>query len=193
MTAVMWVQTLLLLIQIAVLAWTACLIKRYTDEAFALRKATERYTDETAGLRQEMVRQNKLALRPIVLPAFKLEGGRPVFCLTNVGNGCAVNITVSPRKIAEELSFEVRLKAPDYLAVGQQCCLEASYWIGDKPHSPSAPNAYYAPFAEGLTQGREDRVITFADIEGQGYELQIAIWPGQPLPSRVELGPVQAS
>lgn len=123
MNGVMWVQDGLLLGQTLVLAWTAYLIKRYTDE--------------TSGLRKEMVRQNKLSLRPYVVPVFKRENNKPTLWLKNIGHGCAVNIAVSPRKIASMAggSFEVRLKTPDYLASGDTSETEASYWVGDTPHT----------------------------------------------------------
>lgn len=193
MTAVMWVQTLLFLIQAAVLAWTACLIKRYTDETSALRKATERYTDETAALRQETARQNRIALRPIVLPDFRAPGQRTLH-LRNCGVGCALNVTISPVQVPRGDAFglgpaELRFTVLDYLppSDGQDVYLEV--WAdGQRVGAQSPLDRLFLPQYPGPGMNLE---VRFEDVESQKYRVEVKI-SGSNAPGRqVNIGRVE--
>ena len=65
------------------------------------------YIIETSGLRKQMVRQNEIALRPVIVPVFDNRGGEPIFKLKNIGVGVAFNVTVEPL-------IEVRLIEPGH-------------------------------------------------------------------------------
>jgi hypothetical protein len=112
-------QVVLLLAQTAVLAWTAFLILRYT-------RATEQYTRATTSLLNETIRQNKISLRPIVLPEFTGDP-RLKLLLQNVGTGCAVNVMIHPVVLGRQTIpdfadlgvIETRFSRVDYLPSGE--------------------------------------------------------------------------
>lgn len=170
----MWVQAGLFLIQAIVLAWTARLVRRYTDETADLRKATERYTDETAGLRKEMVRQNKLSLRPIVVPRYRFLNGKEILNLKNVGNGCALNISASPASLGEldGKPLSVRYPTVDCLAPGSEDEIQPSLWIGEQEHTPPDPLVQYSALSPGTERTLN---IRFGDVEGHAYCVSVVV------------------
>lgn len=173
MTWVMVVQTL-------VLAITAWLVWRYTIE--------------TAALRKEMVRQNNLSLRPLVLPEFRRdEHGKLQFWVRNVGNACAVNVEISPRKIADPKGgpFEVRFQRCSFLPSGKDNLMEFSTWLGGSPYNSNDPGGYYPPFPSQPLGKTEESTISFSDVEGQRYRIVITIHPGQGLPITVDVGRIE--
>jgi len=193
MTGVMWVHACLFLIQAVVLAWTACLIKRYTDETSALRKATERYTDETAALRQETVRQNRIALRPIVLPDFRMQKERTLH-LRNCGVGCALNVSISPVQVQQGDPYgvgpaELRFTILDYLppSDGQDVRLEA--WHGGSRVSQQSPlDRLFLPQYPGPAMNLE---VRFEDVESQKYRVEMAISASNAPGRQVSIGRVE--
>lgn len=173
MTWVMIVQTL-------VLAITGLLIWRYTIE--------------TTALREEMVRQNNLSLRPVVLPEFRRGEHEMVqYWVRNVGNACAVNVAISPRRITEKggVPFELRFKGCAYLPPGKDSLMEGSPWLGESPHHPPHSGDYYPAIPVSSLAKSEESEIRFSDVEGQRYGILITIHPGQVLPSSVDIGPIQ--
>ena len=183
-------QITLLAAQTIVLAMTGYFVWRYT-------KATERYTHETAGLRAESVRQNKLLLRPIVLPLFYRENTLG-FWLKNCGQGCAVNVGVSPvstRRYAEgEMSFgeiETRFGTLDYLP-SEAVELVAYSTYADGQSVTGTPFLHWFHPSE---PGEEIRLlIIFEDIEGRQYEIPARILAEMDLarlPRKVEVGKIR--
>lgn len=202
MKGVMWVQDGLLLVQAIVLAWTAYLIKRYTDETSALRKATERYADETVALRNETARQNKLQLRPILLPTFSEDSNqippRHRLLLSNVGHGCASNIRLIPLSVPDEylkgLHFpaaQVHFSETTYLASGEEA--EVGLRLMSEGHV--LPEGVFREFFFPDYPGPETSlVVSFSDIEGGYYRVKITIEAEQDetrLPRRVSIGPIE--
>jgi hypothetical protein len=158
------------------------------------------YTRETAALRQEMVRQNRISLRPILLPEFAVGGPGlgSVFRLKNSGQGCAVNIGVSPITIlADQESTtglgpcEVRFEPLDYLPSGEKSPVSFSVWAGGSKTIGSPFDAYFFPQYPGAGTTIQ---ISFQDVEGNKYAVDVTI-EGEldraNLPRRVRIGPIK--
>lgn len=191
-----------LAVQAIVLAWTAYLIKRYTDETSAQRKATERYADETVALRNETARQNKLQLRPILLPTFSVDMSQTSLkhrlLLSNVGHGCASNIRLIPLSVPDEYlkelnfpSAQVNFSEITYLASGAEA--EVRFRLISQGHV--LPESVFREFFFPDYPGPETSlVVSFSDIEGGYYRVKITIEAEQDekrLPRRVIIGPIE--
>lgn len=192
MTVVMWVQALLFLIQAIVLAWTACLINKYTCETSALRKATERYADETAALRRETVRQNRLALRPIVLPDFGVQGDRTLH-LRNCGVGCALNVSISPVQVpkGDPLGLgpaEIRFTVLAYLPPSDGQDVRVEVWADGAMAQQSPLERLFLPQYPGPNLRLE---LRFEDVESQKYRVEVTISGGSAQRRQVNIGRVE--
>ena len=168
-----WGQVGVLALQTIVLAFTAYLVWRYT-------KATERYTDETSGLRREMVRQNEINLRPVVVPRFEEVPGKHVLRLQNVGAACALNVIVQPIKhvFGEGTSLavphETRFVPLEYLPAGQITeVLFREYSNGE----PTNERFLEKQFFPTRVNSPITMTIWFDDVEGGAYEHEISIEP----------------
>lgn len=170
-------ETFVLLLQTAVLLWTAVLIYRYT-------KSTERYTEETALLRQETVRQNKIALRPFVVPEFGETRERLVFQLRNCGAGCAVNIQIEPVSAGwQEIpgnSGEVvsRFDVVCYLPAGERAEVATSEYSDNQRLDGSRDPYWFHPVK--AVGPRIELKISFEDVEGRAYRVSATIPAAQP-------------
>ena len=104
MQCAVWAQTIVFSLTAALVCW---------------------YTIETFRLRREMVRQNEIALRPVVVPEFDRSPDGLICKLRNIGAGAAFNESIEPVEIFRstelggELVFEVRFTPLPYLASGQ--------------------------------------------------------------------------
>jgi hypothetical protein len=185
MVIAVWVQT-------GVLALTAYLIWRYTS-------ATEKYTTETASLRNEAARQNRLSLRPIVLPEFPSVGVAGIFRLKNCGQGCAVNVLVLP-VIALNLNapefldmgqIESRFEPIMYLTAGETAEVMVSTWANNQKMNQSPFDYWFHPRIVGEETSIE---IRFNDIEGGKYRIRVTVLAEQNvalLPRKVRLGVIE--
>ncbi len=187
-------QTLLILAQTLVLGWTAFLIRRYT-------KATENYTKATEALLSETARQNKISLRPIVLPEFTLDtGGNLAFRLRNCGEGCAVNVTIDPLHLGPQVvgginlgAIETRLPPVDYLPSGEARDLTpVNYTNGQQ--LPTGGN--YTIFDWWFHTAKAPAIdkhlrISFEDVEGRQYQITAHIYSPGFQPRKLSIGRVQ--
>jgi hypothetical protein len=181
MTIAVWAQTL-------VLAFTAFLIWRYT-------RASEKNTDETTKLRAETVRQNKLSLRPIILPEFTDDDIPGSFRLRNCGNGSAINVQVMPVGTARYEGFgviESRFNALEYLPSGDTATVASHTYADGEPLVRSPFEEWFHP----RLPAAEDTTIElrFADVEGGKYSLRVTILAEQDLnnlPRTVRLGAIE--
>jgi hypothetical protein len=195
MTGVTWVQDGLLLVQAIVLGWTGYLIKRYADETTALRRATERYADETATLRKETVRQNQIAVRPIVLPDFTFQQERSLQ-LKNCGAGSALNVTISSIQVpaGDPLNLgpaEIRFGTLDYLPSGEHLTVRLEVWAGGQKVGGQSPlERYFLPQYPGPEMKME---ICFEDVESDKYRVMVHIHGAPDAPGRrqVRIGKVE--
>jgi hypothetical protein len=167
----MVMQTVVLFLQAAVLIWTAVLIRRYT-------KATETYTEEATLLRRETVRQNRIALRPIVLPEFGATRERLLFQVRNCGAGCAVNVVIEPISAGwQEIptgnvaSGEVvsRFDGVDYLPAGDCAEVPASEYVNGQRLDGGVYSYWFHP-AKAVGP-RIELNISFEDVEGRAYRI----------------------
>jgi len=167
MEIAVWIQTLVLLITGVFVCW---------------------YTIETAGLRHEMVRQNQIILRPVVVPIFDDGPGRYVFKLQNVGTACAFNLRVQPIKqvfgegSTLQVTHETRFVPIDYLAPGHTKELESSEFSDGKPANAQVLQNKFFP---RRVKSPITIMIEFEDVEGGGYEHPITVGP----PTRIHPSP----
>jgi len=184
-------QTVVLSAQTLVLAATGYLVWRYT-------KATENYTAETAALRAETVRQNKLSLRPIVLPEFPMVQGELGFQLRNCGLGCAVNVQVAPIETNRYAGGEIDLgriesgfEQVDYLSSGERADVRVGVYANGQPLGETLVRYWFHPRQRGPQTAIE---IFFADVEGNRYRLQATVASESDLarlPRKVRIGSVE--
>jgi hypothetical protein len=170
------IQVVLLVAQTLVLAWTAILILRYT-------KATEKYTAATTALLREAERQNKISLRPIVLPLFTADREHLKLFLQNVGAGCAVNVVIDPVVLGRQTIpdfadlgvIATRFTAVDYLPSGEpKEVFPQNYADGVQQQAGAIHEWWFHP-AKAPRANINFR-ITFEDIEGRRYEVRANVW-----------------
>jgi len=170
MECAVWVQTFVLFVTAGFICW---------------------YTIETAGLRREMVRQNGIALRPVVVPVFEVTGGKGVFRLRNIGHGSAFNLRVAPIEVlpavdadATTPKLEVRFDPLSYLPSGD------TRLVRFFACSSGRENLTYGDctqnFFPGYTHAEKIMKIDFDDVESGRYEQTIRIKPTT-LDSNVEV------
>lgn len=177
MEFVVWSQPALLAVTLLVVLW---------------------YTVETFRLRKEMVRQNKISLRPIVLPDFDIPAR--VFRLRNCGVGCALNVRVSPvripRDLAQGLGFgececEIRFEPAYYMPSQERLPTPFSVWAGGQHVASGWLNDWFFP--DRATR-RISLRISFEDVEGRSYAVPVTIegtaeQPG--IPKSVVVGAIE--
>lgn len=127
------------------------------------------YTRETSGLKKEMVRQNEISLRPVIVPILDIRGTELSFKLENIGVGAAFNVTVEPlidvRPLdSHELRMEFRFANLSYLASGQSRDVRFERFVNGKRNP--GPDAAFRNFLP--VYGHETKAvnIVFDDVEG---------------------------
>jgi hypothetical protein len=168
-----WVQNLILLVTAGIIVW---------------------YTIETYRLRREMVRQNVMSLRPLVLPEF-VRAPNFGFFLKNCGAGCALNVRVSPIPIIANDNFglgpsEVRFEPAYFMSVGERLGTPSKIWSAGVPTQRSPLDTWYFPQLPGDEVKFE---IYFDDVEGGSYKIPVTIHAetdSNLLPRRVQIGSV---
>ena len=150
MECAVWVQTIVLIITAGSVCW---------------------YTWETAKLRREMVRQNEIALRPVLVPEFGRSAQELV--LRNIGVGAALNVRIKPLEIFRssefggELVIEFRFTPVAYLASAQTSQIGFERYV-DGQRNPG-PDAAFRNFLPGHGQSERLMAILFDDAEGGNY------------------------
>jgi hypothetical protein len=170
-----WTQVVILFLTTAVIVW---------------------YTIETHRLRNEMVRQNAISLRPMVLPQFAGAHPQRSFRLKNCGVGCALNVRISPIPIIEADNFglgpaEVRFEQAYYMAVGEDIPTPVRIWAGGQPAERSPFDNWFFPQYPG---GEVKFEISFEDVEGGAYSIPVMILAQndqRKLPREVKIGAVR--
>lgn len=144
------------------------------------------YTIETSGLRKQMVRQNRISLRPIVLPRFEVQ---PVnvrtFRLHNLGGGCAKNVRVTPIPLPTDATFgagcKIRFGCPYYMASGENLIIPYTMYCNDMALTESTSmDSWFFP--RGHNKNEIKFSIQFEDIEGHKYEVPVTVLPKDVLP-----------
>ncbi len=138
------------------------------------------YTKETGKLRREMVRQNEIHLRPVVVPIFEEAPNQHVFKLQNVGACCALNVRVQPIKhmfgqsTSHQIPHETIFNPLDWLASGQAVEVRfTEFSNGKQVDYKFLQNKFFpAHVTSPVTI-----TIVFDDVEGGRYERKISIEP----------------
>lgn len=154
------------------------------------------YTFETRRLAREVVRQNEISLRPLVLPEFAGNAAQRSFKLKNCGTGCALNVRISPIPIApaDEIGLgpaEVRFQPAYYMAAGENTPRQARVWAAGKPTQNSPFDNWFFPQYAG---SEITFTISFDDVEGGSYIVPVTIHAEQNaarLPRQVKIGSVR--
>ena len=174
-TAASWTQAGILLLTALAIAW---------------------YTLETRRLEKEMVRQNDISLRPLVLPEFAGNAAQRSFKLKNCGTGCALNVRISPIPIAlaDEMDLgpaEVRFTPAYYMAAGEDIRTPVRVWAAGQPTQDSPFDNWFFPQYPG---GEIAFAISFDDVEGGSYTIPVTIHAEMSpahLPRDVKIGSVR--
>jgi hypothetical protein len=154
------------------------------------------YTFETRRLGKEMVRQNEISLRPLVLPTFAGNAAQRSFELKNCGTGCALNVRISPIPIAlaDEMGLgpaEVRFAPEYYMAAGEDIPTPVRVWAAGQPTRNSPFDNWFFPQYPG---GEITFAISFDDVEGGSYTIPVTVHAEQNpahLPRQVTIGSVR--
>jgi len=141
-TYAIWAQTLVLLA-------TAIIIWRYTRETFLLRK--------------EAVRQNDIALRPVVIPEFSMLTEKRMR-LWNIGHGAAIDIIVDAQ--ANHGSDKMVSLPIHYLQPSKE--KDAAFEGSGESVTFFAISKLY----EGLKANSWTVRVRFSDVEGRSYAVQ---------------------
>jgi hypothetical protein len=154
------------------------------------------YTFETRRLAKEVVRQNEISLRPLVLPEFTGNAGQRIFKLKNCGTGCALNVRISPIPIApaDDIGLgpaEVRFAPAYYMATGENIPTSVRVWAAGQPTQQSPFDNWFFPQYQG---GEITFTISFDDVEGGSYMVPVTIEAeanAARLPRQVKIGSVR--
>jgi len=161
MESAVWFQTIVLLVTACFVCW---------------------YTIETARLRREMVRQNQITLRPVVVPLFEKPGADHVFKLKNIGAAAAFNVRVEPLRMEgpdpisqTNISWETRFDPVSFLASGETALVPFQRWDDGKQSGSTWLADIFRP---AYCQQEITLTILFEDVEEGGCEEKINIKPG---------------
>jgi hypothetical protein len=144
------------------------------------------YTVETQGLRLEMVRQNDLAIQPIVIATIEPNKGQRTELmgaecmeLRNIGRGTALHIKV------EDIEFEklaigglvCRFEQIDYLEAGHGRAIQVE-WHGEFQEGKSRPSNAISNLNPRFARNTYDARILYEDINGQRHESVVRMGKG---------------
>jgi hypothetical protein len=144
-----------------------------------------------------MVRQNEIALRPIIVPVFDNRGGERIFKLENIGIGVAFNVTVEPlievRPIepGHELRYEFRFSRLSHLGSKQVGEVQFRRFLNGNLNQ--GPDPAFRDFLPEPGEGRKTITVVFDDVEGGRYRCGITLVPPTQLGKDclVELLPIE--
>ncbi len=133
------------------------------------------YTVETHGLRIEMVRQNEIAVQPVIVAAAKKGESETVeFLLKNIGRGPALFVKVDGALLTRELGenwLVTRTNAIDYIEPGCEITAAA---LGKRDRQGVSPIKKKGEQPFHMT-------IQYEDINGTKIETVLQVGIGQQL------------
>lgn len=167
LTLAIWIQTIVLAITAVIVLW---------------------YAIETARLRREMVRQNEIALRPVLVPIFQTGGKPPSFRLKNIGEASAFNIKLEAVPLFPDWKWELTFECPYYLASREEGEVKIIPLLEGKKVSDTGAHSFFPQYAR-----QEKRIkICFSDVEEGRYSLEVTIRPSDFSQIQdVALGPIR--
>jgi hypothetical protein len=131
-----------------------------------------------------MVRQNEIALRPVIVPVFDMRDGERIFKLENIGVGAAFNVTVEPLvqvlplgEPGQELRQEFRFSGLNQLGSKQSGEIHFQrFWNGTLNQGPH-PHPAFRDFLPAYGQEALTITVVFDDVEGGRYRCGITLVP----------------
>ncbi len=129
------------------------------------------YTIETQGMRLEMVRQNEIAIQPLLVAGVVRRDGRPRVVLRNVGKGTA--LFVRPKDVVFPGEGDIVVRATfegvDYIGPDGEAIVQTRIFI-EAPNEEPLEGGTDDPFAYHLHPDDAPRtyevVIAYEDISG---------------------------
>lgn len=145
------------------------------------------YTAETQGLRLEMVRQNEMAIQPLVIATIEARTEQRTaptsvnrLILKNIGRGTALYVKV------KEIGFEkvmggylmARFENVDYIEPGKDAAIDAM-WRGEfEGEDPSTSRDFTANLDPRVAQKTYDVIILYEDISGKQHKSVVRMGKG---------------
>lgn len=175
------IQTWGLIIQTGVLIVTAALVWWYVRE--------------TQQMKQEMVHQNQLQLRPVVVPLIGCDRSigkyKPHVKLKNIGSSAAFNIKIEALVLDKERKLQHEFEQITALAAKEEREVEYELYSSNRQTHAHSSNSYIDPFTS--LGANQTLTISFQDTEGGTYQLQARVYPDQKANGDrpVELGPIR--
>lgn len=140
------------------------------------------YTVETYGMRREMVRQNELAVQPVIIVLVELRQrsiaptlayGPEVF-LRNIDRGPALFIRMPDVNLTDpigEVQFVAHFETPDLLEVGKEAVVKATMTYITQVPGPNPRRLDFVASLNPETAAETYQVAAYYDdIGGQTYE-----------------------
>lgn len=140
------------------------------------------YTVETYGMRLEMVRQNEIAVQPVVIVPVEFRPlsiaptatyGHQVF-LRNIGRGPALFIRVPDVNLTDpigEVQFVAHFETPDLLEVGKEAVVKATMTYITRVPDPNPTHLDFVASLRPETAAETYQVTAYYDdTGGRTYE-----------------------
>ena len=134
------------------------------------------YTLETQALRLEVVRQNEIAIQPVLIATTERRDGRPRLVLRNIGRGAALFVQIQDVVLPEERGVRTvaRFRRVDYISPEQDAVVTSDMTTegpgGDVLEGPRE-GRWADPFAHHMDPENSPRsyevTIHYEDINGQ--------------------------
>lgn len=131
------------------------------------------YALEAQKLTKEMVHQNQINLRPVVVPVVRYEPNqnKTTVKLKNIGGGVAFNVSIEPSSDDPAGRVEYRFGQLTFLASCDEAEVECGIY-SNNVRQPLPSRAYFDFFAVG-----KRITILFGDVEGGEYRLEADVAP----------------
>jgi hypothetical protein len=153
---------------------------------FALGVIVLFYTIEAHGVRREILRQNEIAIQPLVVATVEARPDRPGearqtdrVVLRNIGRGAALSVQPADIVAHDERKIRcvVKFTPVDILEPGKDAVMEAAMY-----REEGAESARLADFIAGLKPDHAtetyDVVIAYEDIGAQEYQSTMRMGKG---------------
>ncbi len=156
MECAVWTQTVVLGITALIIGW---------------------YTFETSRMRKEIVRQNSISLRPVVVFEFCQDAAHNrLLVAKNIGNGAAFNITTVPLNVVPGSdSWDIHFDRIHSLGSKERA--EVAYTMPGLGSADKGDRGYLF-FPQAASKLRELR-IEYQDVEGGRYRQDLTVHPKQ--------------
>lgn len=143
------------------------------------------YTVETHGLRLEMMRQNDMAIQPLVIVRIERRewrGGeyKNLVILQNIGRGPA--LFIDPKEIYfDEVAlgrFVAKFEKIDYIEAGKDAIADVTWRFEAEGEEPSKSRDFVANLNPQTAGKSYDVTITYENVDGQKRESVVRMGKG---------------